>query len=70
MRMATSPQSVVCSGGNFLLALGVRVLMLHNSQVEARKVQSGVAADYQRTAELLQDVGPRGFFDAVRFSVS
>jgi Dolichyl-phosphate-mannose-protein mannosyltransferase len=47
----------------FLVAFGVRVLMLHDSQVEARKVQSGVAADYQRTSQLLRQHRFRGFFD-------
>lgn len=48
----------------FLVAFGVRLLMLHDSQVEARKVQSGVAADYQRTAQLLRQGGVSGFFDS------
>lgn len=48
----------------FLLAFGVRLLMVHDAQVEARKVQSGVTADYQRTAQLLKEGGVRGFFDS------
>lgn len=54
----------VAAVGIFLVAFGARLLMLHDSQVEARKVQSVVAADYQRTAQLLTEKGLRGFFAA------
>ena len=46
----------------FLIALGVRVLMRQDAQVEALKVQSGVAADYQKTAELIEQSGLHSFF--------
>jgi hypothetical protein len=48
----------------FFVAFGVRLLMWHDSQVEARKVQSGVATDYQRTGQLLKESGVHGFFDS------
>lgn len=48
----------------FFIAFGVRLLMLHDSQVEARRVQSSVAADYQKTAQLLKKSGVPKFFDS------
>jgi Dolichyl-phosphate-mannose-protein mannosyltransferase len=54
---------LLAAGSIFLVAFGVRLLMLHESQVEARRVQSGVAADYQRAAQLLRRGGVSGFYD-------
>jgi len=64
LRMKLHTRHVWFAGiGIFLVAFGVRLLMLHDSQIEARNVQSGVAADYQQTAQLVRQVGLRGFFD-------
>ena len=48
----------------FLLALTVRSLTWHDTRFEAGKVQSSVAGDYQRVAELLRQEGVRGFFSS------
>ena len=48
----------------FLLAFGVRVLSLHDTRLEVAKVQTGVAADYERVAFLLRQGGPSSFFRA------
>ena len=37
--------------------------MLQDARVDARKVQSGVAADYRKTAQLINESGLRGLFD-------
>lgn len=41
----------------FLLAFGVRVLTLHDTRLEVAKVQTGVAADYERVAHINNPVG-------------
>ena len=48
----------------FLLAFGVRVLSLHDTRLEVAKVQTGVAADYERVGQLLRQGGPSSFFRA------
>src|SRR5438445_4986494 len=48
----------------FLLAFGVGVLSLHDTRLEVAKVQTGVAADYERVAYLLRQGGPSSFFRA------
>lgn len=48
----------------FLLAFGVRVLSWHDTRLEVGKVQSGVTADYQRIARLLQEGGISSFFSS------
>lgn len=47
----------------FLVALSVRLLTLQDARVDAVKVQSGVAADYQKTAHLISQTGVAGLFD-------
>jgi hypothetical protein len=47
----------------FLVALGVRLMAWQDARlVEAGKVQSAVAADYKRVAQLLREGGLSGFF--------
>jgi hypothetical protein len=48
----------------FLLAFSVRSLTWHDTRFEVGKVQSSVAGDYQRVAELLRQEGARGFFSS------
>lgn len=48
----------------FLLAFSVRSLTRHDTRFEVGKVQSSVAGDYQRVAELLRQEGLRGFFSS------
>jgi hypothetical protein len=48
----------------FLLAFSVRSLTWHDTRFEVGKVQSSVAGDYQRVAELLRQEGLRGFFSS------
>src|SRR6266508_3893520 len=48
----------------FLVALGVRTLSWHDSRFEVGKVQSGVAADYKRVADLLRQGGVTSFLSA------
>src|SRR2546423_1363491 len=48
----------------FLCALTVRVLIWHDTRLEVGKVQSSVAGDYQRIAELFEREGLRGFFSS------
>ena len=48
----------------FLLAFTVRLLTWHDTRFEVGKVQSSVAGDYQRVAELLRQEGLRGFFSS------
>src|SRR3989440_11126032 len=48
----------------FLLAFGVRVLSWHDTRLEVGKVQTAVAADYQRVAGLLRTGGLRSFFSS------
>jgi hypothetical protein len=48
----------------FLLAFSVRLLTWHDTRFEVGKVQSSVAGDYQRVAELLRQEGVRGFFSS------
>lgn len=48
----------------FLLAFSVRSLTWHDTRFEVGKVQSSVAGDYQRVAELLRQEGVRGFFSS------
>ncbi|MFY9618705.1 MAG: glycosyltransferase family 39 protein [Pyrinomonadaceae bacterium] len=45
----------------FLLAFSVRSLTWHDTRFEVGKVQSSVAGDYQRVAELLRQEGVGGF---------
>ncbi len=47
----------------FVVAFGVRLLSWHDSRIEAARVQSGVAADYQRAASLFRQNGLSGFID-------
>lgn len=48
----------------FLLAFSVRLLTWHDTRFEVGKVQSSVAGDYQRVAELLRQEGIGGFFSS------
>ena len=48
----------------FLLAFSVRLLTWHDTRFEVGKVQSSVAGDYQRVAELLRQEDLRGFFSS------
>jgi hypothetical protein len=48
----------------FLLAFSVRSLTWHDTRFEVGKVQSSVAGDYQRVAELLRQEGLRGFISS------
>ena len=48
----------------FLLAFSVRSLTWHDTRFEVGKVQSSVAGDYQRVAELLRQEGIGGFFSS------
>ena len=48
----------------FLLAFSVRSLTWHDTRFEVGKVQSSVAGDYQRVAELLRHEGVSGFFSS------
>src|SRR2546423_4101148 len=48
----------------FLCAFTVRVLIWHDTRLEVGKVQSSVAGDYQRIAELFEREGLRGFFSS------
>src|SRR5688572_20476155 len=48
----------------FLLAFSVRSLTWHDTRFEVGKVQSSVAGDYQRVAELLRQEVLRGFFSS------
>lgn len=48
----------------FLCAFSVRVLVWHDTRLEVGKVQTGVTADYQRIAQLLEREGLRGFFSS------
>src|SRR5713101_462262 len=48
----------------FLVAFSVRVLTWHDTRLEVGKVQSSVAGDYQRIAQLFQSDGLRGFFSS------
>ena len=48
----------------FLLAFGVRLLTWHDTRFEVGKVQSSVAADYQRVGELFRQEGVSGFFSS------
>src|SRR5437764_10638142 len=50
--------------GLFSLAVTVRVLVWHDTRLEVGKVQSSVAGDYQRIAELFEREGLRGFFSS------
>src|SRR4051794_13002486 len=45
----------------FLAALGVRVLVWHDTRLEVGKVQTVVTADYKRVAQLLSDGGVGSF---------
>ena len=46
----------------FLLAFSVRSFTWHDTRFEVGKVQSSVAGDYQRVAQLLRQEGVSGFF--------
>lgn len=48
----------------FLLSFSVRSLTWHDTRFEVGKVQSSVAGDYQRVAELLRQEGIGGFFSS------
>src|SRR5687767_253061 len=48
----------------FLLAFTVRSLTWHDTRFEVGKVQSSVAGDYQRVAQLLRQEGLSGFFSS------
>lgn len=48
----------------FLLAFSVRSLTWHDTRFEVGKVQSSVAGDYQRVAQLLRQEGLPGFFSS------
>jgi 4-amino-4-deoxy-L-arabinose transferase-like glycosyltransferase len=48
----------------FLLAFTVRLLTWHDTRFEVGKVQSSVAADYQRIAQLFRQERLRGFFSS------
>src|SRR5947209_8022727 len=48
----------------FLVALGVRLLSWHDTRLEVGKVQTGVTADYERVALLLQQGGFASFLSA------
>jgi len=48
----------------FFLAFTVRLLTWHDTRFEVGKVQSSVAADYQRIALLFRQEGLRGFFSS------
>jgi hypothetical protein len=48
----------------FLLSFSVRLLTWHDTRFEVGKVQSSVAGDYQRVAELLRQEGIGGFFSS------
>ncbi|MGQ0762867.1 MAG: ArnT family glycosyltransferase [Acidobacteriota bacterium] len=48
----------------FVLAFSVRSLTWHDTRFEVGKVQSSVAGDYQRVAELLRQEGIGGFFSS------
>lgn len=48
----------------FLCAFTVRILTWHDTRLEVGKVQSSVAGDYQRIADLFQREGVRGFFSS------
>lgn len=48
----------------FLLAFSVRSLTWHDTRFEVGKVQSSVAGDYQRVAQLLRQEGIGGFFSS------
>ncbi|HEY5837482.1 MAG TPA: glycosyltransferase family 39 protein, partial [Pyrinomonadaceae bacterium] len=56
-------RAVICAF-IFLLAFSVRSLTWHDTRFEVGKVQSSVAADYQRVAELLRQEGIGGFFSS------
>ena len=60
---ATARQLWIATLSLFLVALGVRLLMLQDARVDAQKVQSGVAADYRKTAQLISESGLRAMFD-------
>ena len=60
---ATARQLLIAALTIFLVALGVRLLIRQDARVDAPKVQSGVVADYQRTAHLINESGLRGLFD-------
>jgi hypothetical protein len=57
-------QIVIASAAIFLVAFGVRLLSWHDTRMEVWKVQTVVAADYQRTGKLIRQVGLTEFFDA------
>ena len=46
----------------FFLALGVRLLVLHDSRLEAARVQYAVADNYRHSARLLAEGGVAAFF--------
>lgn len=48
----------------FLLAFSLRSLTWHDTRFEVGKVQSSVAGDYQRVAQLLRQEGLSGFFSS------
>jgi hypothetical protein len=48
----------------FFLAFTVRLLTWHDTRFEVGKVQSSVAADYQRIAHLFRQEGLHGFFSS------
>src|SRR5436190_6131763 len=56
------PRRGVIAIAIFLIAFGVRVLTWHDTRLEVGKVQSVVAADYQRVAGLLREGGISSFF--------
>jgi hypothetical protein len=57
-------QIVIASAVIFLVAFGVRFLSWHDTRMEVWKVQTVVAADYQRTGKVIRQLGFRGFYDA------
>src|SRR6266851_842879 len=48
----------------FVTAFGVRVLSWHDTRLEVGKVQTVVAGDYRRVAQLLREGGIAGFLSS------